>query len=280
MPENIDLATVIRGHHQEILERWLRGQDAGRIRQLADTDELRRQSDEILSRIEAAGDADPYGPEFASVREYLAEVSRTRALQGFSPRETAVFVFSLRDAVLPALEEEAKKNAHLLARETTRINKLADGLGLVTFETFIEGREEYIREQQRAILELSTPVVEVWEGILAVPLVGTVDTARTQQMMETMLSQIVDRQASFVIIDITGVPLVDTAVAKHLLQTVQAAKLLGAECIIVGISARIAQTLVHLGVDLTQVVTGTTMSKGLAYALQRTGQWITRIEEA
>ncbi len=279
MADGISLGDVVQRYRADILDRWLASQDAARLRRLMSAEELRASAEDLLDRLSRVTVADASAPEFARVRDTVAEMSRTRALQGFTPSETATFIFSLKDALLPAIETEAGDNLRLLADETARTNRFIDALGLVTFETYVAGREEYIREQQRSILELSTPVVEVWAGILTLPLVGTVDTARTQQMMESLLNRIVETQASYVIIDITGVPLVDTAVAKHLLQTVTAARLLGAECIIVGISARIAQTLVHLGVDLSDVNTGTSLAKGLTLALKATGLKIVRADE-
>jgi rsbT co-antagonist protein RsbR len=279
LKDEISLGTIIENHRQDIMQRWLRAQTTPRVLSLIKPEEQSRVADELLMRLSKVHGDDVENQEFAEVRSYLDEISRIRALQGFTPSETAVFVFSLKDAILPAIQQSFKDDATQVAREIMRLNKLIDALGLRTFETYTASREEYIHEQQHSILELSTPVVEVWQGILMLPLVGTLDTARTQQMMETLLNHIVGTKASYVIIDITGVPLVDTAVARHLLQTVTAARMLGADCIIVGISARIAQTLVHLCVDLSMVRTDTTLSKGLDQALSATGLKIVSSDE-
>jgi rsbT co-antagonist protein RsbR len=210
------------------------------------------------------------------LREMLATLSASRARQGFTPTETATFVFSFKQPLFAVLREAFKQDAEGLARELWVATTLLDKLGLYTAEAFQKSREGVIMRQQRDLLELSTPVVALWDGILALPLIGTLDSERTQVVMESLLERIVETGASIAIIDITGVPTVDTLVAQHLLKTVGAARLMGAECIISGIRPQIAQTIVHLGVDLGDVVTKATLASALVVALDRLGASIVR----
>ena len=240
--------------------------------------ELREQSSQFLNVFrEAVNNSsldDIMAPEWASMRQVLASVSSSRAKQGFSPSETATFVFSLKQPLFDRLRQEYGRNTDGLAEETWQTTVLLDKLGLYTTEVYQKNREEVIVRQQQELLELSTPVVQLWEGILALPLIGTLDSARTQVMMESLLQRIVETSSAIAIIDITGVPTVDTLVAQHLLKTVAAARLMGADCIISGIRPQIAQTIVHLGVELGDVTTKATLAGALALALQRTGQRI------
>jgi rsbT co-antagonist protein RsbR len=206
----------------------------------------------------------------------LAALSASRARQGFTPTETAMFVFSFKQPLFAVLREELTRDPESFARETWAATTLLDTLGLYTAETFQKTREGVIMRQERDLLELSTPVVALWEGVLALPLIGTLDSERTQVVMESLLERIVETGASIAIIDITGVPTVDTLVAQHLLKTVGAARLMGAECIISGIRPQIAQTIVHLGVDLGDVVTKATLAAALVVALDRLGASIVR----
>jgi len=210
------------------------------------------------------------GPAWAPARGILEELSRSRAIKGATPTQTATFVFSLKSPLFNLLGRELK-DAEKLAREVWWATLLLDKLGLYTTEVFQKNREEVIARQQEEMLELSTPVVKLWDGILALPLIGTLDSARTQVVMESLLQQIVSSGAEIAIIDITGVPTVDTLVAQHLLKTVSAARLMGAECIISGIRPQIAQTIVHLGVEL-DVMTKASMADAFALALRRTGK--------
>ncbi len=205
------------------------------------------------------------------MRDLLDELSRARLVQGFSPSETATFVFSLKEPLFEMLRREIGDNADNLAREIWTANGLLDKLGLYTTEAYVRTREEVIRRQQQELLELSTPVVELWDGVLALPLIGTLDSARTQIVMESLLERIVTSGAEIAIIDITGVPTVDTLVAQHLIKTISAARLMGADCILSGIRPQIAQTIVHLGLELN-VISKATMSSALALALRRTGK--------
>lgn len=205
------------------------------------------------------------------MKALLSEISRTRAIQGFTPTETATFVFSFKEPLFRRLRQIVS-DPQLLADQIWGASEHLDALGLYTIEVFLSTREDLIRRAQEDMLELSTPVVRLWEGILALPLVGTLDSARTQVVMETLLQAIVDTNSKIAIIDITGVPTVDTVVAQHLLKTVTAARLMGADCIISGIRPQIAQTIVHLGINLLDVTTKSTLRDALALALERTGQ--------
>lgn len=211
-------------------------------------------------------------PVWDEVRGFLAEVSTQRARQGFTPVETAMFVFSLKEPLFSRLRLELLDEPAKLAELTWTVSTLLDALGLYTTEVYQTSREQVIVRQQQELLELSTPVVQLWEGILALPLIGTLDSARTQVVMESLLQKIVDTGAAIAIIDITGVPTVDTLVAQHLLKTVAAARLMGADCIISGIRPQIAQTIVHLGVNLSNVITKATLADAFVIALQRTGK--------
>jgi rsbT co-antagonist protein RsbR len=207
----------------------------------------------------------------------LIGLSRSRALQGFTPSETATFVFSLKQPLFAVIRSEIR-DAASLANETWNATVALDGLGLLTTEAYQKSREEIIGRQQQEMLELSTPVVTLWEGVLALPLIGTLDSGRTQVVMESLLERIVATGSSIAILDITGVPMVDTLVAQHLLKTVAAARLMGADCIISGIRPQIAQTIVHLGVDLNSVTTKATLADAFAIALKRLGLGVTRTD--
>jgi rsbT co-antagonist protein RsbR len=274
------LSDVLARNQQEILADWLRQQDEalGRRRGLISDDELKQQSTAFLQAVRAASstDLDFKGAAWQGVRELLDDISLSRARNGYSPSETAMFVFSLKQPVFARLGEALGQDARALAAETWSATLLLDGLGLYTTETYQRSREEVIARQQQELLELSTPVVQIWEGVLALPLIGTLDSNRTQVVMESLLQQIVDTKAEVAIIDITGVPTVDTLVAQHLLKTVAAARLMGADCIISGIRPQIAQTIVHLGVNLGDVVTKASMADALTVALRRTGFVVSR----
>jgi rsbT co-antagonist protein RsbR len=237
--------------------------------------ELEAQCDIIIARLaQSCRDGNVTNieaPSFTSLREVLAELSRTRAVQGFSPRETATFLFSLKQPLFARLRSILGAEPVALADETLVVSELINQLGLFMTETFLHAREEVIIRQQTEISELSTPVVRLWQGVLALPLIGTLDSARTQVVMENLLDSIVRYEADIAIIDITGVPTVDTLVAQHLLKTVAAARLMGADCIISGIRPQIAQTMVHLGVELN-VVSKANLSDAFAVALRRLGK--------
>jgi len=276
-PATSRIPDIVGKHEGDILAEWMRNQLARIRRDLIDADELREQSRRFLALLRTTlqngggGEMDITGPQWAEMRELLADVSRTRARQGFSPSETVAFIFSLKEPLFATLRREFARDADALGVETWTTTRLLDGLGLFTTEVYQKGREEVIARQQQEMLELSTPVVELWEGILALPLIGTLDSSRTQVVMESLLEKIVSTGAGIAIIDITGVPTVDTLVAQHLLKTVAAARLMGAECLISGIRPQIAQTIVHLGVELQGVVTKATLADAFAVALERSG---------
>ena len=247
---------------------------SGRIREA----ELQTQSRtvfDLLREAFASGGLDADGAAFARLRETLADISRSRAIQGFTPTDTANFVFSLKEPIFDALRRGSEADASNLAAGVWAAGKVLDRLGLQTMEVFLASREEVIGRQGQEIAELSTPVVRLWDGILALPLIGTLDSARTGVVMENLLQAIVDEEAEIAIIDITGVPTVDTLVAQHLLKTVAAARLMGADCIVSGIRPQIAQTMVHLGVELN-VVSKATLADAFAVALKRTGRKVVR----
>jgi rsbT co-antagonist protein RsbR len=274
------LTDVLLHHERSILDEWLRLQSEAltRRRDRISDAELGRESSSFLAAFRRAtetGSSDTQSASWQEVRDQLSAVSLSRAQQGFSPSETATFVFSLKQPVFMRLRHELSGDPEALADETWRATVLLDSLGLFTTEVYQKGREEVISRQQQELLELSTPVVRLWQGILALPLIGTLDSARTQVVMESLLEEIVATGASVAIIDITGVPTVDTLVAQHLLKTVAAARLMGADCIISGIRPQIAQTIVHLGVELGDVATKASLADALVVALRRTGFAVT-----
>ena len=281
MPEvRTRLPEIMARHQKEILEDWLRrqGEALGGRRDVFSPQDLAHQSSALLEAVgkAAAVDLDTTGPAWLHVRETLADISTQCARQGLSPVQTATFVFSLKQPLFARLRTELGQDVQALADETWVATALLDALGLYTTEVYQKGREQVIVRQQSELLELSTPVVKLWEGVLALPLVGTLDSSRAQVVMESLLQEIVDSNASVAIIDITGVPTVDTLVAQHLLKTIAAARLMGADCIISGIRPQIAQTIVHLGVDLGDVLTKASLADALTVALRRTGFVVSR----
>lgn len=266
------VADIIERHEEEVLADWVRRQkeSLGNRRDLSDA-ELLADSRNLLSVLRetsfTGADADINRPEWAKARDLLGELSRRRAMQGFSPSQTATFVFSLKQPLFDRIFQIG--NDSKLAERIWSVTTLLDKLGLYTTEAFQKTREALISRQQQEMLELSTPVVELWQGVLAVPLIGTLDSNRTQVVMQNLLEAIVAKGAGIAIIDITGVPTVDTLVAQHLLKTVAAARLMGAECIISGIRPQIAQTIIHLGVDLGNVITKATLADAFLVALRK-----------
>jgi rsbT co-antagonist protein RsbR len=269
-----------------ILADWVTEQLASDTmrRDLIQEDELRGQSQELLRRIKQATQTGELGSvkgeAWAPVREQLTELSRARVRMGFSPSETATFIFSLKTPLLSRLRQAHGNDVQGLYEDTTRVTTLFDKLGLYTIEVYQQSREEVINRQQEEMLELSTPVVKLWDGVLALPLIGTLDSARTSVVMEALLQKIVETGSEIAIIDITGVPTVDTLVAQHLLKTIAAARLMGADCIISGIRPQIAQTIVHLAIDLSQVITKATLAEALATALKKSNYQITKVPAA
>ena len=266
-----------------LLQQWIEGQvNAPGFRSDRTTrQEVSDQSRRFLSLLRDAaksGEIDIQAPAWLGAREMLADLSSARAQQGFSPSETAIFIFSLKQPLFDRLAAALAGDPERLAQTTWKVNAMIDRLGLYTIEVFQRGREQVIVRQQQELMELSTPVVTLWEGVLALPLIGTLDSARTQVVMGSLLQRIVESGAAIAIIDITGVPTVDTLTAQHLLKTVAAARLMGADCIISGIRPQIAQTIVHLGVELGSVVTKATLADAFAIALKRSGLAVTRVQ--
>jgi rsbT co-antagonist protein RsbR len=267
-----DVAKLLQRKRKQVLEDWMTEQltDASLREDLMSNEELREQSNELLDAllngITDKNLSEVQSDDFEAVYEVLSGISISRARQGFSPRETGAYVFSLKNALLKTLVSELKDDAPTLVDATLKVNKLMDSLGIVTFETFIKGREEVILRQTDEITEISTPVIRVWDGILALPIIGTLDSSRTQVVMENLLQEIVDSESTIAILDISGVPAVDSLVAQHLIKTVAATRLMGAECIISGIRPEIAQTVVHLGIDLSNIVTKASLASALKYA--------------
>jgi rsbT co-antagonist protein RsbR len=270
------LGDIIFKHQNELLDGWLSSLLArvGR-RDAGAQNELRQQTQRFLplvgQTLQATGPSGIDTTAWEEVRSQLNEISATRVLQGYSPVETAAFVYSLKGPLIACLRSELEGDANALITEILTTNDLVDKLGLLTVDAYQKTREQVILRQQQELLELSTPVVELWNDVLALPLIGTLDSARTQVVMESLLQKIVDTGAAIAIIDITGVPTVDTLVAQHLLKTVAAARLMGADCIISGIRPQIAQTIVHLGVSLEGVTTKATLADAFLVALKRSG---------
>jgi rsbT co-antagonist protein RsbR len=270
------LADVIAKHEVSILSDWVASQTkAATMRaDLITEADLREDSRRFLGLVRhgmASGSSDAQSAAWSQAREFLGSLSASRARAGFSPSETATFVFSLKQPMFAVIRRELGRNAEEMADALWTVTMLVDSLGLYTTEVYQKGREEIILRQQQEMLELSTPVVTLWEGVLALPLIGTLDSARTQVVMESLLEKIVETGASIAIIDITGVPTVDTLVAQHLLKTVVAARLMGAHCIISGIRPQIAQTIVTLGIQFGDIPTQATLAGALRMALDHVG---------
>jgi rsbT co-antagonist protein RsbR len=276
------IAATLQKRRQDILTQWLKQleQVSASVKGRLSSADLNRQAGEFLGVLTAAAQTEDPGnvgaPGWQPVRAFLDDLSRQRVLAGFSSDETAIFIFSLKRPVFDALREESGTDVAALADSLWAATELLDKLGLHTIKAFQSSREQVISRQQMELLELSTPVVKLWDGILALPMIGTLDSARTQIVMESLLQKIVETESQIAIIDITGVPTVDTLVAQHLLKTVTALRLMGADCIISGVRPQIAQTIVHLGVDLQGVTTKANLADALALALKRSGITFTK----
>jgi rsbT co-antagonist protein RsbR len=272
------LLGVLRAHEDDLLTRWTDGVSRP-LRGRAVPAEVRRELTEVWHALQAgisAGSTDVEAAEFDDLRSLLIEMSRTRARQGFTAREATTAVLALKDAAEEVLEASDAGGLAEHYREFIALGRLVDDLELFGFATYAEAREQVIADQAEQLLELATPVVKLWEGIVAVPLVGTLDSARTQIVMEKLLQTLVDTGSAHAIIDITGVPAVDTQVAQHLLKTVVAARLMGAECVISGIRPQIAQTIVALGIEFGDIATKATLADALVLTLGRTGMNVVR----
>jgi rsbT co-antagonist protein RsbR len=281
-----DISKILQKKKKFILDSWINAQlqDSMLREDLLSNEELREQSNELLDTLlRVLNDKnimEPESSDFDQVNEILSGISISRARQGFSPKETGIYIFSLKDAIFNTLQAELKDDPLSLIDALMKINKLMDTLGVVTFETFIKGREEVILRQTDEITEISTPVIRVWDGILALPIIGTLDSARTQVVMENLLQEIVESGSTIAILDISGVPAVDSLVAQHLIKTVSATRLMGAECIISGIRPEIAQTVVHLGIDLSNIVTKASLASALKHAFGLLKLDVKRIQKA
>ncbi|MES2595937.1 MAG: STAS domain-containing protein [Verrucomicrobiota bacterium] len=276
------LPGIVKKAKEQLLADWTKKQldSAGMRRDLIKESELTKQSgdflDQFLIGVESGELVNIKAAAWAPTIEFLDTISRQRERMGFSPSETAQFVFSLKEPLFAQLRADLKNSPDQLIEEITSSSTLLDNLGLYVTEVFQAAREDVIKRQQEEMLELSTPVVKMWDGIVALPLIGTLDSARTSVVMESLLQRIVETGSEIAIIDITGVPTVDTLVAQHLLKTVAAARLMGADCIISGIRPQIAQTMVHLAIDLSAVTTKASLAEALKVALQRTGHRVVK----
>jgi rsbT co-antagonist protein RsbR len=272
------IVDVLQHRQDELLNIWIRERlESGEFREeLISKKELQSQSRQIIEMLaramrDAAG-RDFDDPAFNELRAFLNHISRERAFKGYTPTENATYILSLRDAVLPLAIEEADGDADSLVRDITRFTRLLDRMGLVMIENYMRSREEIIHQQRADMMELSTPVIKVWDKILTLPIIGTLDSRRAQVMMEALLQKIVETGSTIAILDITGVRTMDTLVANHLIKTVTAARLMGARCILTGVSPAIAQTMVQLGIDLTQITTRAQMADGIRLALEMNGR--------
>jgi len=272
--KNSKIAEIISNSKEELLENWLKEQKKAKTQhtELISEDELRHQSEELLSLFAKgclSGLEDTSTEAWSEMRDFLSAISRNNATQGFSPSETATYIFSLKQPIFACLRQELSNEPDVLLDEIWTVSRFLDHLGLHSFEEYQRGREEIIERQRQEMIEHSNPVMKIWEGILTVPLIGTLDSDRAQVIMENLLQKIVDTESSLVIIEISGVPTVDTEVAQYLFKTVSAAKLMGTECIISGIRPQIAQTMVQLGVAFDEIVTKTTLADALQYAFKQ-----------
>jgi rsbT co-antagonist protein RsbR len=277
------LPEMISKHQEAIRTDWLKQMSgATRRSDLISNEEMDSQSRELMNAIAAgakSGDiTNVDGPGWSQARETLTAISASRAKQGFSTSETATFVLSLKQPLFSVIRKELAASPDVMFDELWKATALVDKLALITADAFQASREKFIARQQEELMELSTPVVKLWDGILALPIIGTLDSARTQVVMESLLQAVVQTNSRVAIIDITGVPTVDTLVAQHLLKTITAARLMGADCIISGIRPQIAQTIVHLGIDLAGVVTKAKLADAFALALTRTNQAVVKLK--
>jgi rsbT co-antagonist protein RsbR len=275
-----DLAEIISRNEDQIRAEWSRDMSKSVQRtDLMSKTELDEQCKTLLAAVVAgfkSGSSDVESQGWSQAREFLEAISGSRARQGFSPSEVAMYVLSLKQPLFAAIRRDMGKSPDKLFETIWTATELLDRLALVTTEAYIAARQELITRQQQELMELSTPVVKLWDGILALPIIGTLDSARTQVVMENLLQTVVATNSRFAIIDITGVPTVDTLVAQHLLKTITAARLMGAECIISGVRPQIAQTIVHLGINLEDVMTKANLADAFALALQISGRTVVR----
>ncbi|MCQ4310824.1 STAS domain-containing protein [Pseudomonas stutzeri] len=274
------ILNVIASKQSELLDKWTSELESSGQYRTVKVEDLRQQTvDFIRFLIAGAGrtnSGDVRDASWDEMRLFLEKLSHSRVQLGFDSQQTAGFIFSIKRTLMPLLQEEYADEPALLAEQLWALSELVDELGLYTVRVFQKSREAVIKRQQEELLELSTPVVKLWDGVLALPMIGTLDSQRTQVVMESLLQRIVDTGSEIAIIDITGVPTVDTLVAQHLLKTVTAIRLMGADCIISGVRPQIAQTIVHLGLDLQGIVTKASLADALALALRRSGLTVTK----
>lgn len=273
--EVLSISELLAKKEREILDVWVKAQaDIPALKKgLITKEQIREESTQFLSllgKAVAGGNLkDITAPEYEEVIKFLSNLSASRASHGFSPLETASYIFSFRQTVVGILQEELGDQLEVLFERGFDLSNLLDKLGLITFETYVKGREGVIAEQQKSMLELSTPVIQIWDEILILPLIGTIDSSRARQIMESLLESIAVKKASIVIIDITGVPVVDSEVANRLLRSLKAAKVMGAESILTGLSPQISYTMVNLGIDLSGVTTRASLRDGLELAFKK-----------
>jgi len=271
---------LIASSRSELLNKWIDELESSGLYRTIKSEDFRQQTEEFLRLLIAgasrAESGDVRTANWDEMRQYLEKLSYSRVQLGFDSQQTAGFIFSLKRPLMPMLQSEYGDEPALLAEQIWALSELIDDLGLHTVRTYQKSREAVIKRQQEELLELSTPVVKLWDGVLALPMIGTLDSQRTQVVMESLLQRIVDTGSEIAIIDITGVPTVDTLVAQHLLKTVTAIRLMGADCIISGVRPQIAQTIVHLGLDLQGIVTKASLADALALALRRSGLTVTK----
>ncbi|QGZ30630.1 STAS domain-containing protein [Stutzerimonas stutzeri] len=271
---------LIATKQQELLQRWTADLEASGAYRNIKADEFHQQTSDFIRLLMAGASQtdsnDLRASSWEEMRLFLEKLSHSHVLLGFDSQQTAGFIFSLKRPMMPLLQGEYADEPAVLAEQLWALSELIDQLGLHTVRTFQKSREAVIKRQQEELLELSTPVVKLWDGVLALPMIGTLDSQRTQVVMESLLQRIVDTGSEIAIIDITGVPTVDTLVAQHLLKTVTAIRLMGADCIISGVRPQIAQTIVHLGLDLQGIVTKASLADALALALRRSGLTVSK----
>lgn len=276
---------LLGNNRKSLTERWIKVlvEDVNLREDITANEDLRTQADELMGALTSAISRGNLDQENSAEYEYVLEIitglSLSRAKQGYSPRETGLFILSLKSVFINFLMESKEMDQATLLEEVVEINRLIDNLSIVTFDTYIKGREEVILRQTNEIEEISSPVIKVWDGIVALPIIGTLDSSRTQVVMESLLNEIVRTGSSIAILDISGVPAVDSLVAQHLMKTVSATRLMGAECIISGIKAEIAQTIVHLGIDLSGIYTKATLASALQFAFNRLKLNVVKLEK-
>jgi rsbT co-antagonist protein RsbR len=284
--ENVNtIAEIMKNNQTEILKVWkqnILALPGNRTLELMGDTELQKQTEQMFALTVKAFASENYedikNPEYQPLIDFLREISESRARQDFTSSETSVFIFSFKEAMFQFIQDEWRLDLGKVNREVTKLNKVVDALGLITLDNYVKEREEIVGQQSRALLELSTPIMKLWESIILLPMVGVIDTQRARQLIERLLSAIVKFEAEVAILDLTGVPVVDTQVARHIIKTVNAAAMLGCQPIITGISADAAQTLAELGIDLGGVRTRGTLRTGIQEAFQILGLRVTLIE--